>query len=79
MLGEQLHNCNPVKYEYASCLPPKDGGVPLSALPKDTTINLAGLLSTLSFFYAKRKEEKLGSFGCAICVVSGIAAMASPK
>ena len=50
MLGEQLYNCNPVKYGYATCLPHKDRGVPLSALPKDTTSKLAGLFSTLSFF-----------------------------
>ena len=51
MLGEQLHNCNRVKYEYVTCLPHKDRGVPLSALPKDTTNKLAGLFSTLSIFY----------------------------
>ena len=47
MLGEQLHNCNPVKYGRATCLPHKGVGVPLSALPKDTTSKLAGLFSTL--------------------------------
>ena len=31
------------------CLPHKDGGIPLSALPKDTTAKLASLFSTLSF------------------------------
>ena len=30
------------------CLPHKDGDIPLSALPKDTTSELAGLFSTLS-------------------------------
>ena len=31
---------------WATCLPHKGGGVPLSALPKDTTSELAGLFST---------------------------------
>ena len=31
-----------------TCLPHKGGGVPLSALPKDTTSELAGLFSTIS-------------------------------
>ena len=59
MLGEQLHNCNPVKYGWATCLPHKGGGVPLSALPKDTTSKLAGLFSTLSLLYAERQVGKL--------------------
>ena len=33
---------------WATCLPHKGGGVPLSALPKDTTSELAGLFSTSS-------------------------------
>ena len=33
---------------WAICLPHKGGGVPLSALPKDTTSELAGLFSTTS-------------------------------
>ena len=33
----------------ATCLPYEDGGIPLSALPKDTTSKLAGLFSTLLF------------------------------
>ena len=33
---------------WATCLPHKGGGVPLSALPKDTTSKLAGLFSTTS-------------------------------
>ena len=33
---------------WATCLPHKGGGVPLSALPKDTTSELAGLFSTIS-------------------------------
>ena len=33
-----------------TCLPHKDGGIPLSASPKDTTSKLAGLFSTLSLF-----------------------------
>ena len=33
---------------WATCLPHKDGGIPLSALPKDTTSELAGLFSTIS-------------------------------
>ena len=43
----------------ATCLPHKGGGVPLSALPKDTTSKLAGLFSTLSLFYAERQAGKL--------------------
>ena len=31
-----------------TCLPHENGDMPLSALPKDTTSNLAGLFSTLS-------------------------------
>ena len=31
-----------------TCLPHEDGGIPLSALPIDTTSKLAGLFSTLS-------------------------------
>ena len=59
MLGEQLYNCNPEKYGYATYLPHKDGGIPLSALPKDTTSKLVGLFSALSLFYAKRQVGKL--------------------
>ena len=59
MLGEQLHNCNPVKYGRATCLPHKGGGVSLSALPKDTTSKLAGLFFTLSLLYAARQAGKL--------------------
>ena len=55
MLGEQLHNSNSVKYGYSTCLPHKDGGNPLSALPKDTTSKFAGLFTTLSVFYAERQ------------------------
>ena len=33
---------------WATCLPHKDKGIPLSALPKDTTSELAGLFSTTS-------------------------------
>ena len=33
---------------WATCLPHKGGGFPLSALPKDTTSELAGLFSTTS-------------------------------
>ena len=33
---------------WVTCLPHKGGGVPLSALPKDTTSELAGLFSTTS-------------------------------
>ena len=33
---------------WATCLPHKGGGVPLSALPKDTTSELADLLPTIS-------------------------------
>ena len=33
---------------WATCLPRKGGGIPLSALPKDTTRKLAGLFSTTS-------------------------------
>ena len=59
MLSEQLHNCNPVKYGYATCLPHKDGGVSVSALPKDTINRLSGLFSTLSLFHAERQAGKL--------------------
>ena len=34
---------------FAICLPHKDEGIPLSALPKDTTSKLAGLFSTIFF------------------------------
>ena len=68
MLGKQLHNYNPVKYGYATCLPHKDGGIPLSALPKDTTSKLAGLFYTLSLFMLSAKQGSceyhfLKSFG----------------
>ena len=33
---------------WATCLPHKGGAIPLSALPKDTTSELAGLFSTTS-------------------------------
>ena len=33
---------------WATCLPHKAGGVPLRALPKDTTSEFAGLFSTIS-------------------------------
>ena len=33
---------------WATCLPHKGGGIPLSALPKDTISKLAGLFSTTS-------------------------------
>ena len=59
MLDYQLHNCNPVKYERATCLLHKGGGVPLSVLPKDTTSKLAGLFSTLSLFYVERQAGNL--------------------
>ena len=53
------YNCNPVKYGYATCMPHKDGGVPLSVLHKDTTSKHAGLFSTLlTFFYAERQARK---------------------
>ena len=41
-----------------TCLPHKDRGVPLSALPKDTTSKLASLFSTL-FLFAERQARKL--------------------
>ena len=69
MMGEQLYNCNPVKYSYAICLPHNDGGIPLSTLPKDTTSKLAGLFFTLLlFFMLSAKQESceyhfLKSFG----------------
>ena len=58
MLGEQLHNCNPVKYGHAICLSHIDEGIPLSALRKYTTSKLAGLFSTQSIFYAERQAGK---------------------
>ena len=48
-----------MKYGRATCLPHKGGGVPLSALPKDTTSKLAGLFFTLSLLYAERQAGKL--------------------
>ena len=59
MLGEQHHHYSPVKCWYATCLIHKDGGIPLRALPKNTTSKLAGLFSTLSLFYAERQTGKL--------------------
>ena len=59
MLDEQLHNCNPVKYGCATCLPHRDGDIPLNDLPRNTTKKLAGMFSTLSLFYAKRQAGKL--------------------
>ena len=50
MLGEKLDNSNPVKHGCVTFLPHKDGGIPLSVLPKDTTSKLAGLFSILSLF-----------------------------
>ena len=68
MLGEQPHNYNPVKYGRAICLPHKGGGIPLSALPKDTTSKLAGLFSTLFLLMLSAKQGSceyhfLKSFG----------------
>ena len=59
ILGKQLRNCNPVKYGYAICLPHENGGIPLNALPKDTTSKLPCLFSTLFLFYAERQAGKL--------------------
>ena len=42
-----LGSCH-LRYVWATCFPHKGGGVPLSALPKDTTSELAGLFSTTS-------------------------------
>ena len=42
-----LGSCN-FRGVWTTCLPHKGGGVPLSALPKDTTSELAGLFSTTS-------------------------------
>ena len=57
-----------MKYGRATCLPHKGRGVPLSALPKDTTSKLAGLFSTLSLFMLSTKQGSceyhfLKSFG----------------
>ena len=43
---------------WATCLPHKGGGVPLSALPKDTTSELAGLFST-TFLKCRAPSRKL--------------------
>ena len=43
----------------AIILPRKDGGIPLSVLPKDTTSKLADLFSTLFLFYVERQAGKL--------------------
>jgi len=37
----------------------KEEAIPLSALPKDTASELAGLSSHYSFFYAERQAGKL--------------------
>ena len=42
---------------WETCLPHKGGGVPLSALPKDTTSKLASLFSTQSFFHDQLFED----------------------
>ena len=36
---------------HITCLPHKDGDIPLSVLPKDTASKLAGVFSTLSLFF----------------------------
>ena len=68
MLGEQLHNYNPVKYGWATCLPHKGGGVPLSALPKDTQASLPACSPHYPFFMLSAKQGSceyhfLKSFG----------------
>ena len=40
-----------------TCLPHKDRGIPLSALPKGTTSKLAGLFSTLTLFWWAPSKE----------------------
>ena len=40
-----------MRYGWATCLPHKGGDVPLSALRKDTTSELASLFFTLSLFF----------------------------
>ena len=57
-----------MKHGRATCLPHKGGGVPLSALPKDTTSKLAGLFSTLFLYMLSAKQGSceyhfLKSFG----------------
>ena len=42
---------------WATCLPYKSAGVPLSTLPKDTTSELAGLFSTTSLKYRASSKE----------------------
>ena len=44
---------------WATCLPHKGGGIPLSALPKDTTSELAGLFSTTSHKYQAPSREAI--------------------
>ena len=51
MLGAKQGSC---EYHFS-----KSFGVPLSALPKDTTSKLAGLFSTLSPFYAEAGKLKM--------------------
>ena len=45
----------------ATCLPRKDGGIPLSVLPKDTTSKLAGLFSTLSLLCWMPSKEAVNT------------------
>ena len=45
----------------ATCLPHKDGGIPLSALPKDTTRKLAGLFSTISLMCRAPSREAVNT------------------
>ena len=40
-----------------TCLPHKDGGIPFSVLPEDTTRRLAGLFSTLYLFVERQAKE----------------------
>ena len=42
-----------------TCLPHKDGGVPLSALPKNTISELAGLFSTTSHKWRAPTREAI--------------------
>ena len=68
MLGEQLDNCNPMKYGYATYLLLKDEGIPLSALPKDTTRKFPACSRHFLFFMPSAKQESsenhfLKSFG----------------
>ena len=69
MLGEQLHNCNPVKHGHAICLPHKDEGIPLSALPKDTQqASLPACSPHYPFFMLSAKQKTVNTIFLSLLV-----------